>query len=37
MTLAGVRHWGHDVNHPEAYGGLVRMLAAEIGPENHPV
>ena len=37
MTLAGVRYWGHDVNHPEAYDGLVSTLAAEDGPEHHPV
>ena len=37
MTLAGVRHWGHDVDHPEAYRGLVALLAADDGPEHHPV
>ncbi len=36
MTLAGVRYWGHDEKHPEAYNGLARTLAAEAGPENHP-
>ncbi len=37
MTLAGVRHWGHHENHPEAYAGLADQLQAEDGPENHPV
>ncbi len=37
MTLAGVRYWGHDQKHPEAYNGLATSLAAEAGPENHPV
>lgn len=37
MTLAGIRHWGHDQSHPEAYHGLVEGLAKEAGPENHPV
>lgn len=37
MALAGVRHWGHDEHHPEAYRGLVEALAGESGPENHPV
>lgn len=37
MTLTGIRFWGHDVNHPEAYEGLVRSLADEAGPENFPV
>lgn len=37
MTLAGLRYWGHDVNHPDAYAGLQQMLAAEVGPENYPV
>ncbi len=29
MTLAGVRHWGHDVNHPEVYQGLVTALSED--------
>jgi GNAT superfamily N-acetyltransferase len=37
MTLAGIRHWGHDREFPEAYQGLVSMVAGEGGPENHPV
>ena len=37
MTLAGARHWGHHVKHPEAYAGLAEQLKAEDGPENHPV
>lgn len=37
MTLAGVRYWGHDQRHPEAYNGLAKTLAAEAGPENYPV
>ncbi len=26
MTLAGLRHWGHHQNHPEAYNGLASQL-----------
>lgn len=37
MTLAGVRHWGHDVEHPEAYAGLVAELAAGDDPAAHRV
>lgn len=37
MTLAGIRHWGHHQNHPEAYRALAQMLAQESGPQNHPV
>ena len=37
MTLAGVRHWGHHLNHPEAYAGLTQMLRAQDGPEHHDV
>lgn len=37
MTLAGLRHWGHDQNHPEAYQGLAGILQAEEGPESHLV
>lgn len=37
LTLAGVRHWGHHENHPEAYQGLVHMLAQESDPQDHPV
>ncbi len=37
MTVAGVRHWGHDENHPEAFQGLVTMLGRADGPENYPV
>lgn len=37
MTLAGARHWGHDERHPEAYAGLVRLVADADGPEHHPV
>jgi len=37
MTLAGARYWGHDVQHPAAYSGLVAQLQAEDGPEHHTV
>ena len=37
MTLAGVRYWGHDVHHPEAYQGLVESLTSQDGPEAHTV
>ena len=37
LTLAGVRHWGHHENHPDAYQGLVRTLAQESDPQGHPV
>jgi len=37
MTLAGIRHWGHDRDHPQAYQGLVESLSADDGPERHPV
>lgn len=37
MTLAGVRYWGHDQEYPGVYNGLAESLAAEAGPENHPV
>ena len=37
LTLAGVRHWGHHENHPEAYQGLVHTLAQESDPQDHPV
>ncbi len=37
LTLAGIRYWGHDVDHPDAYEGLVRALADERGPEHYPV
>ena len=37
MTLTGVRYWGHDVNHPEAFRGLVRSLESDSGPENYDV
>lgn len=37
MSLAGVRHWGHHENHPDAYAGLAARLEKETGPENHPV
>lgn len=37
MTLAGLRHWGHDQNHPEAYQGLADLLEAAGGPESYPV
>lgn len=37
MTLAGIRHWGHHQNHPDAYAGLVARLESESGPEDHPV
>ncbi len=37
LTLAGTRHWGHDVNHPEAYQDLVSTLAQDEGPEGHHV
>lgn len=37
MTLAGVRHWGHHEEFPEAYAGLVASLDEETGPENHQV
>ena len=28
MTMAGVRHWGHHENYPDAYQGLAALLAA---------
>lgn len=37
MTLTGVRHWGHDQNHPEVYQGLAMLLESEEGPDLHPV
>lgn len=37
MTLAGVRFWGHHVEHPEAYEGLVAELAADDDPAAHRV
>lgn len=37
MTLAGLRHWGHDREHPEAFAGLESALAAELDPSRHPV
>ncbi len=37
MTLAGLRYWGHDRNHPEAYEGLASILSTADGPESHPV
>ncbi len=37
MTLAGVRYWGHHVEHPEAYAGLVAELAAGDDPADHRV
>ncbi|MDJ0954992.1 MAG: GNAT family N-acetyltransferase [Acidimicrobiia bacterium] len=37
MTLAGLRYWGHDQNHPEAYEGLAAILSSADGPESHPV
>ncbi|MDJ0664926.1 MAG: hypothetical protein QNJ75_10215 [Acidimicrobiia bacterium] len=37
MTLAGLRYWGHDRNHPEAYAGLAAILGSADGPESHPV
>jgi GNAT superfamily N-acetyltransferase len=37
MTLAGVRHWGHDVAHPQAYAGLEARLAADDDPADHRV
>lgn len=37
MTLAGVRYWGHDVEHPDAYAGLVAELAADDDPDAHRV
>lgn len=37
MSLAGLRHWGHDQNHPEAYQGLAGLLASAKGPESYPV
>ena len=37
MTLSGVRYWGHDVNHPEAFQALAKTVANEDGPENHAV
>lgn len=36
MTLAGMRHWGHHENFPEAYAGLTEELQKASGPENHP-
>ena len=37
MTLAGVRHWGHHVEHPEAYAGLVDELAHDDDPSAYRV
>lgn len=37
LTLAGLRHWGHDRHHPAAYEGLVSQLEFEDSPELHPV
>jgi GNAT superfamily N-acetyltransferase len=37
MTLAGLRYWGHHLQHPDAYHGLVDSLRREAGPERHPV
>lgn len=37
ITLAGIRYWGHDQKHPEAYQGLAKSLPEWPGPENHPV
>lgn len=31
MTLAGVRHWGHDEKFPEAYNGLVAEIEGDEG------
>lgn len=36
MTLAGVRHWGHDVNFPEAYAGLAANLPDADHIEQNP-
>ncbi len=37
LTLEGVRHWGHHVNHPEAYAGLEAELAGDDDPSEHHV
>lgn len=37
MTLAGARHWGHHIEHPEAYAALAAQLKAEDSPEHHLV
>ena len=37
MTLAGIRHWGHDRNHTEAYGAFATMLEGEDDPDQHLV
>ena len=37
MTLAGIRHWGHDESHPGVYREFESMVRGEEGPENHPV
>jgi GNAT superfamily N-acetyltransferase len=37
MTLAGVRHWGHHVAHPDAYAHLVGELAAGDPPDQHRI
>lgn len=37
LTLAGVRHWGHHVKHPEAYESLQAELVSDDDPAEHHV
>lgn len=37
MTLAGVRHWGHHMNFPEAYRDLAEMLQSHPPDETRTV
>jgi len=37
MTLAGVRHWGHHLNHPDAYNGLAGDLPTPDDVAENPV
>lgn len=37
MTLAGVRHWGHHLNHPDAYNGLAGDLPTPNDVAENPV
>lgn len=37
MTLAGVRHWGHHEDHPDAYDALAKSLSALENVEHNTV
>jgi len=37
MTLAGIRHWGHDVNFPQAYAGLAANLPSDEDTAANPI